>query len=105
MNPRFLLSAALGVCAAGASVLTFASPAVAPSASPASSTVVELRIDGEIEPVLAEYLLSGIDQAAQEHACLTLITINTPGGLDSAMRSIIQKILRSLGFWWNAGAN
>ncbi|HEX2715610.1 MAG TPA: NfeD family protein [Candidatus Acidoferrales bacterium] len=89
MNPRFLL------CAAGASVFTFASPAVAPSASQPSSTVVVLRIDGEIEPVLAEYLLSGIDQAAQEHVRLTLITINTPGGLDSAMRSIIQKILRS----------
>jgi membrane-bound serine protease (ClpP class) len=95
MIPRFLLSAALGVCAAGASILAFASSTVAPSASPASSSVVELRIDGEIEPILAEYLLAGIDQAAQEHARLVLITINTPGGLDSAMRTIIQKILRS----------
>jgi membrane-bound serine protease (ClpP class) len=95
MIPRFLLSAALGVCAAGASVLAFASPAVSPTVSPASPNVVELRIDGEIEPILAEYLLAGIDQAAEEHARLILITMNTPGGLDSAMRVIIQAILRS----------
>ena len=70
----------------------------AQSASPASvgsSTVVELHIDGEIEPILAEYIVRGIDQANQDHASLILITINTPGGLDTSMREIIQSILRS----------
>ena len=65
---------------------------VAPTST---STVVELHIDGEIEPVLAEYIVRGIDEAAQEHASLILITINTPGGLDTAMRSIVQAILSS----------
>ncbi|MGB9405704.1 MAG: hypothetical protein WCA98_19370, partial [Candidatus Acidiferrales bacterium] len=54
-----------------------------------------MQIDGEIEPILAEYIANGIDHAANEHANLILITINTPGGLDSAMREIIQKILAS----------
>ena len=67
----------------------------APPATTGSSTVVELRIDGEIEPILAEYIVHGIDQANQDHASLILITINTPGGLDTSMREIIQSILRS----------
>ena len=60
-----------------------------------SSKIVELRISGEIEPVLAEYLTNGIAQANSEHASLILITMDTPGGLDDAMRQIIQSILQS----------
>src|SRR5271163_1321293 len=67
----------------------------ASTASPTNSTVVELRIDGEIEPILSEYLVREIAQANTEHASLILITINTPGGLDTSMRDIIQAILRS----------
>jgi membrane-bound serine protease (ClpP class) len=63
------------------------------SASP--STVVKLQIDGEIEPILAEYLVNGIEQAARDRASLVLITIDTPGGLDTSMRQIIQAILQS----------
>jgi len=70
-------------------------PATSPSNSSSTENVVVLRIDGEIEPILAEYLLNGIDEAAREHASLILITMNTPGGLDTSMRSIIQAILTS----------
>lgn len=63
--------------------------------SSASPTVVELRIEGEIEPILAEYIVGGIERAAREHAALVLIVIDTPGGLDTSMRSIIQAVLRS----------
>ncbi len=65
------------------------------SPPPSAATVVQLRIDGEIEPILAEYLVNGIQQANRDHATLILITINTPGGLDTSMRSIIQAILSS----------
>jgi membrane-bound serine protease (ClpP class) len=57
--------------------------------------VVELRIDGMIEPILAEYVVNGIEQAGREHASLILITMDTPGGLDTSMREIIQAILQS----------
>ena len=57
--------------------------------------IVKLRIDSEIEPILADYITNGIDRAAQEHASLVLITIDTPGGLDTSMRQIIAKILAS----------
>src|SRR5262249_46785468 len=61
----------------------------------ASRSVVELHIDGEIEPVMAEYINHGIDNANREGAALILIDIDTPGGLDESMRAIIQHILDS----------
>src|SRR5690348_15175504 len=67
--------------------------AAAPSASP--SGVYELQINGEIEPILAEYVVNGIAAANQQNSDLILITIDTPGGLDSSMRDIIAAILHS----------
>jgi membrane-bound serine protease (ClpP class) len=77
-------------------VPALASPGGDPqAASPSTQTVVELRIDNEIEPVLAEYIVNGIEQASRNHASLILITIDTPGGLDTSMRQIIAAILNS----------
>ena len=81
--------------------LAFAARVAAPDSASADSSaataanVVQLRIDGDIEPILAEYIVNGIQQANREHATLILITINTPGGLDTSMRAIIQAILNS----------
>ncbi|MGH9713258.1 MAG: NfeD family protein [Candidatus Acidiferrales bacterium] len=91
----------LALCACIASGLSaaFAATAAAPAAATAAENspakIYELQIDGEIEPILAEYIVHGIDQANREHADLILITINTPGGLDSSMREIIHAILTS----------
>jgi membrane-bound serine protease (ClpP class) len=87
-------------CLAVLSLLVLAPPnsgqTTPPANSPAAaSSVVEIPIDGEIEPILADYVVHGIEQAATDHASLILITINTPGGLDTSMRAIIQAILRS----------
>ncbi len=57
--------------------------------------VFELRIGDEIEPIMAEYIDGGIEQAAREHASLVLITMDTPGGLETSMQDIIQHILSS----------
>ena len=63
---------------------------------PASaSQVLELRIGDEIEPIMAEYVVGAIDEAARRHANLVLITMDTPGGLSTSMEEIIQKILDS----------
>ena len=61
----------------------------------APAKILRLKIDGEIEPILADYITHGIDAAAEQHDDLVLITIDTPGGLDTSMRAIIQKILVS----------
>jgi membrane-bound serine protease (ClpP class) len=57
--------------------------------------VVELHINDQIEPVMAEYVDDGIDQANRAGAALILITLDTPGGLETSMRDITQHILDS----------
>ena len=74
-----------------------ATPQVSSSDDPAgpASQIVELRIDDEIQPIVAEYVTEGIDQAGRDKAALVLITIDTPGGLQDSMQKIIQHILAS----------
>src|ERR1700677_498687 len=99
MAPRSFRSLILLVCVATGLFLGSNRGVVAQtssaSSSVATSRIVELHIDGEIEPILAQYLVRGITEANDQHANLILITMNTPGGLDTSMRSIIQAILRS----------
>jgi membrane-bound serine protease (ClpP class) len=57
--------------------------------------VLELKIDGEVEPVMATHIDEGLADAAQRHAALVLMTMDTPGGLSSSMQDIIQHILAS----------
>ena len=69
--------------------------AVEEHASPQVAEVVELKLDGEVEPILATYMEEGLANAAQRHAALVLITMDTPGGLSDSMKDIIQHILAS----------
>src|SRR6266852_592527 len=66
-----------------------------PAPANGKAQVIELRIGDEIEPVLAEYVDSGIEEAERRHASLVLITMDTPGGLSTSMEDIIRHILDS----------
>lgn len=57
--------------------------------------VMDLKLDGEVEPVLATYIDEGLADAARRNASLALITMDTPGGLSDSMKDIIQHILAS----------
>src|SRR5271166_3829394 len=62
----------------------------------ASAPIVSvLHIDGDVEPILATYLDQGLSDAAQRHATLVVITMDTPGGLSDSMKDIVQHILVS----------
>jgi membrane-bound serine protease (ClpP class) len=54
-----------------------------------------LTIKGTINPVLVDYVKRGIDEAESSNARALIIQMDTPGGLDSAMRDIIQLIVNS----------
>jgi Membrane-bound serine protease (ClpP class) len=53
-----------------------------------------LTIDGTIGPPIANYIIDRIEIAEANNAAV-LIEINTPGGLDTSMREIIQKIMNA----------
>ena len=52
-----------------------------------------IKIDDPITPVVAEYIVKSIEEAEQASAECLIIQMDTPGGLDLAMRSIIKRIL------------
>jgi len=65
------------------------------SSAPEAARVLEVRLDDAIYPTQAEFIQDAFDEAARTNARLVLITMNTPGGLDSSMRAIIQKMIAS----------
>lgn len=57
--------------------------------------VAVLTFKGTVAPVSAQYISRGIDTAVSDGAQALIIEMDTPGGLDSSMRQIIQKMLAS----------
>ncbi len=54
-----------------------------------------ITIKGTINPVLVDYVKRGIEQAEDNNAQALIIQLDTPGGLDSAMRDIVQLIVNA----------
>jgi len=54
-----------------------------------------LHIDGPVGPATSDYVLRGLAEARNSSASLVILRMDTPGGLDTAMRDIIQGILAS----------
>ena len=57
--------------------------------------VVVIRLDMMIHQVSADYVVRGIRYASEENADAVLLELNTPGGLMTSMREIIQAIFDS----------
>ncbi|MFC1961541.1 nodulation protein NfeD [Chloroflexota bacterium] len=61
----------------------------------ANSRIDVITVKGTINPVLTDYIKRGIEQAEDTGASFVIIQMDTPGGLDTAMRDIIQSIINS----------
>jgi membrane-bound serine protease (ClpP class) len=69
--------------------------AASASAQRGEGAVLATTIDDPITPVIADHLADGIERAGDDGYLAYLIRLDTPGGLDSSMRSIVQDILAS----------
>ncbi len=78
------------VAAAGALLLTLSAAGLG-----SGGRAVLLGIDDAIGPATSDYLVRGIEAANDTGADLVVINLDTPGGLDTAMRDIIKAILSS----------
>jgi len=68
---------------------------ITPGGLAAPGAVWVLNIDDAIGPASADYLVRSLSQAQAQGAQLVVIRMDTPGGLDSAMRQMIKAILAS----------
>jgi membrane-bound serine protease (ClpP class) len=57
--------------------------------------VAVVSVHGPINPVTADYLQRNIESAGERGDRLLVIQMDTPGGLDSAMREVVQAIFSS----------
>lgn len=82
------------------SLLGVAIAAAAPATDSAGTSedpvdVLVLRMADIVGPASADFIVRGLAQAREREAQLVVIEMDTPGGLDTSMRQIIQAILAS----------
>jgi membrane-bound serine protease (ClpP class) len=83
------LGIAMSMCAG--LVLT-THPVIAQTDQP---VVVAVALEGVVDPIVADHIVSAVNRANDEGADAVLLTIDTPGGLGSSMDEIDQAILNS----------
>lgn len=76
--------------------LIFSSTLLSPvSANSTNHAIYQLTINEPIGPATDDYIKRSLESATRQKASLIIILMDTPGGLDTAMRSIIKTITSS----------
>jgi len=69
--------------------------AAPPAGTARGGTAAVLEINGAIGPATSRYVVHGLEAAQKNGSRLVVLEMDTPGGLDSAMRDMIRAILAS----------
>ena len=103
----------IGMVLAGVSAAvllsTGAQPAISAPAAEAPRRVVVATLTGVVSPVMDEALRDALARADAENAVALVLEIDTPGGLESSMRTMVQRLLAAnrpvIGWVTPAGAH
>jgi len=86
----------LGVLAMAMGIAIVTAPAWSSAETTPNQPVVdEVALTGAIDPMLASYAERAVGNARRDHAAAVLVRLDTPGGLDSSMRSIVKAVSNS----------
>ncbi len=61
----------------------------------ARADISVIKAEGIVNPVMSEFITNNIHRAEEEKADALVIQLDTPGGLDTSMRSIVKQIIAS----------
>src|SRR5205085_4661033 len=64
-------------------------------ATTAHAEILHVVLDDMIHPISAEFVGRALDAAATRNAKAVVIELRTPGGLETSMREIVEKIIAS----------
>jgi membrane-bound serine protease (ClpP class) len=76
----------------GVLLIAAAAPAAAQGDRP---SVLVATVDDSITPVIADYLGDAVGRAERDGFDALVVQLDTPGGLDTSMRDIVQRFLRA----------
>ena len=89
------LARSLLVAAAFAAAVATFWPSLAVEEAGPVKLALEIEIDGAIGPATARHVKEALATAAERHAEVVILRLNTPGGLVTSMREIIADVLAS----------
>src|SRR5581483_5307854 len=82
-------------CVPGAFVAALMFAFLSPPQAVANERAVVLDMNGVIGPAIADYVTREIEAVRKSETRLIVLRMNTPGGLDTSMRTIVGAILAS----------
>jgi membrane-bound serine protease (ClpP class) len=68
---------------------------IARSAHAGQGAAMVIELEGTINPGSAQFVEKGLERAQREGYSVAIIRLDTPGGLDTSMRTIVKSILNS----------
>jgi len=79
----------------GRRVAAFAASLALAAVATSRADIPVVELDGVVHAVSAAHVVQAIDRADAAAAPLVVVRMNTPGGLDSSMRQIVDRMLRA----------